>query len=136
VDLVKAHAYGNDFLLVAHDAMASVTDRAAFARRVCERHRGVGADGLLVVTPTASGAAIDLLNADGSHSEISGNGIRCVAAWLAETRPLQVGETTIVDTEAGPKPLSLLETRGRDYCFRAGMGEPDALRQEDLNVDG
>jgi diaminopimelate epimerase len=136
VDLVKAHAYGNDFLLVAADAVEHVSDQAALARRVCDRHRGVGADGLMVVTLTAAGAAIDLFNADGSHSEISGNGIRCVAAWLAATRQVPAGGTITIDTEAGPKPLSLLEARRSEYRFRAGMGAPEAVRQEQLDVNG
>ncbi len=61
-------------------------DRPAFARAACERHRGIGADGLIVFRPTPRGASMQLLNADGSHSEVSGNGVRCLAAWLAQQR--------------------------------------------------
>ncbi len=81
--LIKAHALGNDFLLAAADQLPPEAERAALARAVCERHRGIGADGLIVYTLTASGAAMELLNADGSYSEVSGNGVRCLAAWIA-----------------------------------------------------
>ena len=86
--LIKAHALGNDFLLVAADRASG---RRSIARR-CARGvrppRGIGADGLIIYTLTAEGAAMELFNADGSHSEVSGNGVRCLAAWLAlDARP-------------------------------------------------
>src|SRR5215831_17353857 len=67
----KAHAYGNDFLYVREDAVTGVAvDR--LARAMCDRHSGVGADGLMLYRPTPAGAAMELLNADGSPSEVSG----------------------------------------------------------------
>ena len=79
LDLVKAHAYGNDFLyLEAGDFERP--DGPALARTLCERHTGVGADGLILYQPTAAGAAMRLYNADGSYSEVSGNGVRGLAA--------------------------------------------------------
>src|SRR5438105_1461685 len=109
---VKAHAYGNDFVIVPAEAVAGVRNLTAFARAVCDRHRGVGADGIMLATETPEGAAIQLFNADGSRSEISGNGIRCVAAWLARERQLVPGAQLTIDTTAGPKPLSLLTIDG------------------------
>ena len=83
IRLIKAHAYGNDFLLVAANDVAAIDDLADLARRACDRHRGVGADGLMLVADTPGGARMRLFNADGSRSELSGNGVRCVGAWLA-----------------------------------------------------
>ena len=71
----------------------------ALTRAVCDRHRGIGADGLIVYTPTDGGARCALLNADGSYSEVSGNGVRCLAAWLASRRRPGPGE--IVDRDRG-----------------------------------
>jgi len=75
--LVKAHAYGNDFL-IAPEPLAPGTDEAAFARAVCHRHHGIGADGLMFVQRHGGGARMRLFNADGSRSEVSGNGGSCM----------------------------------------------------------
>jgi diaminopimelate epimerase len=134
--LVKGHAYGNDFLLVraqdAHDI-----DRADLTRRLCERHRGAGADGVIFYTEDEGAAArMDLLNADGSYSEVSGNGVRCLAAWLARTHGVTPGGAVHVDTDAGRKSLALLSIDGSQYTFRAAMGQPEELRQQTIDVDG
>ena len=133
--LVKAHAYGNDFL-IATETDVGADDRAALARRVCNRHHGVGADGLLVVSETPAGARMALLNADGSPSELSGNGVRCVAAWIAESRDTPRGTTLWVATDAGRKTLTLVEREGRRFTFRAAMGPPEDLREVRLDVAG
>lgn len=133
---MKAHAFGNDFLLMQRSDAASMADVPAFARRVCDRHRGVGADGLMVLAPTETGAASTLWNADGSRAEVSGNGVRCAAAWLAHERALAPGGTLVIDTMAGPKRLSLLEAQGLRFTFRAEMGPPTDVRRETLDVGG
>jgi diaminopimelate epimerase len=81
VPFIKAHAYGNDFLYVSAGHIAAA-DAARAAQRICSRHRGVGADGLILYTPTPRGASMTLLNADGSAAELSGNGLRGLAAIL------------------------------------------------------
>lgn len=136
VTLVKAHAFGNDFLLVEEDALAATADRVAFARATCERHRGIGADGLIVYSATQAAARMSLLNADGSYSEVSGNGVRCLAAWIATRQTLHPGATVDVTTDAGTKRLQLLEVRGGRYVFRAEMGAPEQVAQIRLDVNG
>jgi diaminopimelate epimerase len=132
--VVKAHALGNDFLMVAAEAVPDGVDREALARAVCDRHRGIGADGLIVYTPTAMGAAMALLNADGSYSEVSGNGIRCLAAWLARER---AGSHELeIETDAGVKRLELLAHTGARYTFRASMGAPTGIDRVTLEVAG
>ena len=79
ITLVKAHAYGNDFLLTSHELPAGA-DPADLARAVCDRHQGVGADGLIIVERNPAGARMSLYNSDGSRPEISGNGVRCIGA--------------------------------------------------------
>lgn len=136
ITLVKAHAYGNDFLLASAGDAAGEADLASFARRVCDRHRGVGADGLLLVEETPAGARMRLLNADGSPSELSGNGVRCLAAWIADARELDTGATLTIETDAGPKRLTLLDRAARRFTFRAAMGAPEGLAEASLEVAG
>lgn len=101
IPFTKAHACGNDFLIVTEDA-ASGQDWAELTRRLCERNTGIGADGIefFVWTGERSGR-IRLHNADGSIAEISGNGTRCVAAWMAEARDAKPGDALEIETDAG-----------------------------------
>jgi diaminopimelate epimerase len=131
MNLIKSHAFGNDFLLVEECEVAGVADIPAFARTVCERHRGIGADGLLIFGGSAGGTTMRLLNADGSASEISGNGLRCLAAWLAHR---DGGRDIEVMSGAGLKRLQLLDRTGSRYTFRAAMGQPEELTQEAIAV--
>jgi diaminopimelate epimerase len=134
VPVAKAHAYGNDFLFVPLDAAAS--DLAALARTLCDRHRGVGGDGLILYSLRPCGATMRLLNADGSPSELSGNGLRCLAALVARAQALAPGATVTVDTDAGVKTLELLDNAGERYTFRAALGPPADIRQIEIPVLG
>jgi diaminopimelate epimerase len=136
MNIVKAHAFGNDFLLVPEREVAPDTDRAALARDLCDRHRGIGADGLITYSDGPRGARMDLLNADGSFSEVSGNGVRCLAAWLARTRAMRPGDAVEIETEAGGKTLELLAQDGRRLTFRAAMGQPEQVQRRSIDVDG
>jgi diaminopimelate epimerase len=134
VPVVKAHAYGNDF--VCAPATEAGTDLPALARAICHRHHGIGADGLLLYTTRDRGASMKLFNADGSRSELSGNGLRCLAALVARRQTLTAGETVTIDTDAGVKSLELLARDGERYTFRAAMGQPANLRQATIAVLG
>jgi diaminopimelate epimerase len=135
--VVKAHAFGNDFLLLPESSIDGSVDRAALARALCERHRGVGADGLITYAPMPRGASMRLLNADGSHSEISGNGVRCLAAWLAQEARLRVGDREVeIETEAGVKRLRIVAQDHGRWTFRAAMGHPAAVQEETIRVAG
>lgn len=132
--LIKAHAYGNDFLFAPDDP--SLTDPSTLTRAVCHRHCGVGADGLILYGIRPGGATMRLWNADGSVSELSGNGLRCLAALVAREQALQPGAVVSVATEAGVKTLELLSRAGARYTFRAAMGEPTEIRTVDVPVGG
>ena len=85
---VKAHACGNDFLIM-EEAIAG-RRHAELARRLCARNTGIGADGIEFLDRRADGEFfLRLFNADGSEAELSGNGTRCVAAWLAHSENLR-----------------------------------------------
>jgi diaminopimelate epimerase len=136
MNVVKAHALGNDFLLLESSEVSPGVKRPALARAMCSRHRGVGADGLIVFERDDDGASMQLLNADGSPSEISGNGVRCLAAWIAASRALPRGNRIEIRTDAGKKTLELLDDRHGVYVFRAAMGHPEQLKKTVLDVNG
>jgi diaminopimelate epimerase len=134
IPFTKAQAVGNDFLVVeaADLASAGVSDSglAGFSRAICERHTGVGADGVEIVDApgdTQAAASIRLFNSDGSEAEISGNGTRCVAAYLLERgspSPLRIA------THAGVKALRLIERQGALFQLEMLMGRPSYRREE------
>ena len=79
IKFTKAHAYGNDFIYLRKDAVGDVR-LEALARELCDRHTGIGGDGLIVFEPAPDGASMVLFNADGSRAEVSGNGVRALGA--------------------------------------------------------
>ena len=79
ISVIKGHAYGNDFLLVPESDIGGA-DAAALARAMCHRLHGIGADGLMLYAFEKDIVRMRLFNADGSASEVSGNGVRCLAA--------------------------------------------------------
>ncbi|TAK12571.1 MAG: diaminopimelate epimerase [Acidobacteria bacterium] len=136
MEMIHADAHGNDFLLVNEADVPPGTDRGALARRVCLRTPGPGADGLIFYTHGVSSTRMQLRNADGSYSEVSGNGVRCLGASIAERRNLADGAQITIDTDAGAKVLTLLERAGRRFRFRTSMGHPINIRRLILDVGG
>ncbi len=116
IPFIKAHACGNDFLIVTEEAAAGF-DKAELTRALCERNIGVGADGVeyLRWTGDCSGR-IRLHNADGSVAEISGNGTRCVAAWMAQESGAQPGDELAIETDAGTRVCTIQEFRDSEIA--------------------
>ena len=141
LSIAKAHAYGNDFLFIPHE-QAEGLDPRALARHTCSRHVGLGGDGLILYALAPDNTArMTLYNADGSPSELSGNGLRCLAALVLHLRQSQnVGDASVtqvsVDTDAGWKALTLVARAGRRYTFRAAIGQPANIARETLEIDG
>jgi diaminopimelate epimerase len=121
IPFTKASACGNDFLIV--EGAYAFGDLGALSRRLCDRHRGVGADGVEWLFPDADAdARLRLFNADGSEAEISGNGTRCVAAEICSRE----GRTeVVVRTGAGLKKCRLVGRQGSTFEFEAEMGQPE-----------
>jgi len=106
--LAKLHATGNDFLVrLALDGDAGALPPATVVA-LCDRHRGVGADGLLTIAPPSEGADCTMVvqNADGGTAEMTGNGIRCLA-WVASRAGLGTRDTLVVDTAGGRREVAL-----------------------------
>ena len=133
IPVFKGHAYGNDFLLVPEAAVQDC-DLPSLARAMCERHEGIGADGLMTYALDGASVRMSLFNADGSASEVSGNGIRCLAALAVRERP-GTTEVTVV-TPAGPKVLTLQENAGDMLTFRASMGSARDIRVIEIQAAG
>ena len=131
----KAHAYGNDFLYLRRADVGSAIALDALARELCDRHTGIGADGLMLYEATPDGASMRLLNADGSRSEVSGNGVRGLAALLLRDDERADVPVTIY-SEGGVKRLVRTGRDGSRHTFRASMGLPVDLRQVEVTAAG
>lgn len=119
IPFVKASACGNDFLLI--DAAHAPNDIAGFTRRICDRNDGVGADGVEWMSAHfSSDVEIRLINSDGSPAEISGNGTRCVAAYVCA---MHGKERVSILTGAGTKVCTLTGRRDSEYEFESEMGK-------------
>jgi diaminopimelate epimerase len=125
----KAHACGNDFLVVTESAAAG-HDLPELTRALCARNTGVGADGVEFFSWTGSKSGrIRLHNADGSIAEISGNGTRCVAAWMSMMIGAKAGDELRIETDAGLRICRINAVRtGARYSVdvTTGMGIPSA----------
>ncbi len=121
----KLQALGNDFLIVERQELGPGADLGDLARSLCQRRTGAGADGLILISPSESGdyPGFRIFNADGSEAEISGNGLRCAAAFLL------LGEggknpAVAFQTAVGVRESRLIEKRGRVFLLRTDMGVP------------
>src|SRR5437867_202067 len=128
MEFAKLHALGNDFLIV--DVTGEEGYRRSLgplARRMCHRHCGIGADGVLFFQATVAdadaGFSALIFNADGSKAEMSGNGVRCLAAYLYRSGRNPAGSTRI-RTVSGIKVLTLKGEEGTRYTFECSMGTP------------
>lgn len=129
---IKFHGFGNDYIVIESSelARAKITATAQlgeFARRICNRHYGAGADGIAVVSPSEVQDAdfhVRIFNPDGSEASLSGNGTRCAAACLYYKK-LWSAEELRLSTRAGIKLYSLREDDGSGrYVFDSELGQP------------
>ncbi len=123
----KAHGLGNDFLLVADADVPE--DFGPWARRLCDRHTGAGADGVLRFKLDGQNVRMWLINADGGLVELSGNGVRCLAAYCVHRAWLPPAH--VVLTPSGPRPVVVHPVTGALYKVETGLGEP-RLKSTDI----
>jgi diaminopimelate epimerase len=137
----KYHALGNDFVLIEWPDGPDFT--ASRVAAICDRHRGVGADGLLLLTaPQGADLAprMVVLNADGSRPEMCGNGLRCAAFHWATRLPHGASSSSfVVRTDAGPRHCFVEQDAAHSASVRVDMGEvsepaPFVLRDPDLKL--
>ena len=126
-EFTKLQAMGNDFLVTMVEDVAEAAEAPSLARRMCSRNFGAGADGLIVVDrkiKAGTSFSSRIFNADGSEAEISGNGTRCVAAYLYYSG-LWSGPEIGIATAAGPKRGVLVRRDGPRFDFSFDMGAPE-----------
>ena len=127
MQFIKFQGFGNDYLVFEAEGLARVGSLNEFARSLCDRHYGAGADGITVVRP-ADGADADfsvrIFNADGSEAGLSGNGTRCTVAYLYYNG-LWAKDELRLKTRTGVKRYRLRETESRGhYWFESELGRP------------
>ncbi|MDP9236206.1 MAG: diaminopimelate epimerase [Chloroflexota bacterium] len=124
MDFVKLHGTGNDFVVI--DARSLNRDWSALARGICDRHFGVGADGLILATRSdTADAGMRIFNADGSEAEMSGNGMRCLVKFVVESGIASSADDELaVETGAGVLRVRVTRERGLVTSVRESMGRP------------
>lgn len=127
LDFIKMQATGNDFVVMQHGLGGR--DWSQLARKMCDRHFGVGADGLLVVLPSSrADLMMRVFNSDGSEAEACGNGTRCVARYAAAQGIVPAGRKALtIETLAGVRQIGLLP----NGQVEVGMGAP-RFRPEEI----
>jgi diaminopimelate epimerase len=136
IPFTKAHACGNDFLIVTEEAAGNL-DCAKLTQTLCARNTSVGADGIEFFSWTGPKAGrIRLHNEDGSIAEISGNGTRCVAAWMAEQIDALAGDELAITTDAGLRVCRINNRHGHRIEVTTGMGIPTCALKTVTLADG
>lgn len=125
IPFVKAHACGNDFLVLEEEVARR--QHSALARKLCSRNTSVGADGIEFLERRPNGEFfLRLFNADGSEAELSGNGTRCVAAWLASAEGI---DEVVLGTHGGPRRCRVVEDADPLYLIESEMGVPRVMER-------
>jgi len=124
---IKFHGFGNDYIVIESAQLSGVLDLSDFARRICNRHYGAGADGIAIISRSEDEQAdfhIRIFNPDGSEAGLSGNGTRCAAAYLYY-QELWTADELRLNTRSGIKKYSLVEQIARgNYLFDSELGQP------------
>ena len=136
LEFTKLHGTANDFVYV--DARTGFPgDPAALAPRLCDRHRGIGADGLILLLDSErADCRMAIYNADGSRAEMCGNGIRGFAKFVHDRRLVEA-DPLRVETDAGVKTVRIARRNGRVQTVAVDMGVPEwEGRRIPVNADG
>jgi len=132
----KAHSLGNDFLFLDVGEYNDIPDLSGLALKMCDRHTGIGADGLLlvwVVDKEKGVAHFRIFNADGSEPEISGNGLRCAAACLYYQQKIRPSSISLI-TRIGQRECSLIQQERNNFQIKIDMDTP-RLASPDIPFD-
>ena len=133
MDFVKMHGQGNDFVLLDRFSLQLEEEYGSLAQWLCDRHKGVGGDGLLVLLPSdKADVQMRIFNSDGSEPEMCGNGIRCLARFAYDAGYVP-GPSFGIDTLAGIKYITLEAKEDGEPDIQVDMGEP-ILRPDQIPV--
>ena len=130
---IKFHGFGNDYIVIEAERLATIASLGDFARQICDRHYGAGADGIAVVSPCLEVSAdfrVRIFNPDGSEAALSGNGTRCAAAYLFYQNLWQADELRL-HTRSGIKRYFIREVQpSGKYIFDSELGHPRFANDE------
>ncbi|MDP2729000.1 MAG: diaminopimelate epimerase [Dehalococcoidales bacterium] len=134
MNFTKMHGTGNDFVVIESDDMAC--DWSQLALEMCDRHYGIGADGILLLLPSdVADFRMRIFNADGSESNICGNGLRCVVKYFVDRHLTDAAVKEIsVETLAGVRTASVYQVDGKVSRVKIGMGKP-GFEAKDIPVN-
>lgn len=124
--IAKVHSLGNDFLILEEEEVKSSLDKGALARRICERHTGIGGDGLLLISirdKEKGHVNFRIFNADGTEAEISGNGLRCAAAYLYYRKKIKP-KGLLFSTTVGERECVPIQRKDNLFEIKIDMGIP------------
>ncbi|HEX8639395.1 MAG TPA: diaminopimelate epimerase [Pyrinomonadaceae bacterium] len=126
INFCKFHGFGNDYIVIENEQLRTIKDLGAFAKRICHRHTGVGADGIAVLEKleTEADYSCRIINPDGSEAGFSGNGTRCAVAYLYY-KNLYARESLKLQTKSGVKNYRLLKCEENTFWFLAELGKPN-----------
>lgn len=133
---LKVHSLGNDFLIVDFSKVKQLSEIGDLAQRICDRHTGVGADGLLLISvkEKEKGAVhFRIFNSDGTEAEVSGNGLRCAAASLYYQKKINT-PSMLFHTTAGERTCELIQEEKNLFLLKIDMGIPH-LKSQDIPFD-
>jgi len=129
--LTKHHGLGNDFLILL-DVENRTLLTGELARALCDRHRGIGADGMIRTTTQEGELTFELRNADGSTAEMSGNGLRCLAQAALDAGLIKAATPTTIHTPAGPRHVTATPAEApRTAWVSVDMGVPEVHGEAD-----
>jgi diaminopimelate epimerase len=132
----KFQGFGNDYIVVLAEELASVEDLGEFSKRICHRNTGVGGDGIAVLRKLDSEIAdyeCRIINPDGSEAGFSGNGTRCAVAFLYYEK-LWTDENLKLLTKSGVKNYQFLSREGNTFWFLAELGKPRSITNYELRI--
>jgi diaminopimelate epimerase len=136
MNFTKMHGLGNDFIVIDSriDNLDGI-DLDQLAVKLCDRHFGIGADGLLIAYPSRSAdIKMRVFNSDGSEPEMCGNGIRCFAKYIYDKLEKKK-EIISVETMAGIMLPSIIEYKGEIAIVEVDMGAPKSIKNDELKID-
>jgi diaminopimelate epimerase len=120
----KMHGLGNDFIIIEGKDFSDINSLNYFSLKACDRHFGIGADGVIFVLPSEKETVkMRIFNSDGSEGEMCGNGIRCLAKYAYESGMVKEKKFT-VETGAGQIVTEIIEERENITVILVDMGEP------------
>ncbi len=134
--IAKVHSLGNDFLILEEEEAKKTTEKGALARQICDRHTGIGGNGLVFISiknREKGDVHFRIFNADGTEAEISGNGLRCAAAYLYYQKKI-TSPRILFSTKVGKRECESIERNDNFFKIKIDMGIPK-FSAEDIPFD-